>query len=263
MASHPAQKRAPRSRHPSTAAHPAPKHPTQLELKLPSGHGGRRPGAGRPRTSEFQSHVARPEFSARHPLHVTLRLREGLPSFRRKESFRALRASVVSARARGLAIVHFAILSNHVHLILEAPSKAKLARQLQGFTISLGKSINRVAGRKGPVFVERYHLHVLKAPSEVRNALRYVLTNEDSHEQRKRAAGAGANTGPGSKRAPRVKFDPYSSASAFEAWGALFPREKVRFEDTSWSEATVSAWAEEMLSEPKTWLLKQGWRAKV
>ena len=37
--------------------------------------------------------------------------------------------------------------------------------------------------RKGRVFADRYHAHVLKSPREVARALRYVLTNFAHHAQ--------------------------------------------------------------------------------
>ena len=40
-------------------------------------------------------------------------------------------------------------------------------------------------GRKGPVLQDRYHAHVLRTPAEVRNALRYVLGNFESHAERR------------------------------------------------------------------------------
>ena len=50
-----------------------------------SGRGGPRSGAGRPPGPRPRvHHVRRPEFSPRHPAHVTLRVRRGLPSLRRR-----------------------------------------------------------------------------------------------------------------------------------------------------------------------------------
>jgi hypothetical protein len=38
-----------------------------------------------------------------------------------------------------------------------------------------------VLGRKGKVFADRYHMRILKTPTEVKNALRYVLDNRWKH----------------------------------------------------------------------------------
>ena len=57
----------------------------QIDLFTNRGHGGKRINAGRPRKDRsVQLHVARPEFSARHPLHVDVKLVKGLPSLRTK-----------------------------------------------------------------------------------------------------------------------------------------------------------------------------------
>jgi putative transposase len=52
---------------------------------------------------------------------------------------------------------------------------------MQGLTIRCARAINRALNRKGEVFVDRFHAHVLRARREVANAIRYVLENADSH----------------------------------------------------------------------------------
>ena len=56
----------------------------ELPLRKVFGHGGARIGAGRKPSRERAGvpHRRRERHLARHPLHVTLRAREGLPSFR-------------------------------------------------------------------------------------------------------------------------------------------------------------------------------------
>src|SRR4051812_4160916 len=149
-----------------------PRRPKQLELAIKEKftHGGRRKGAGRPKRSRFQSHVARTRFKARHPLHVTVRLADGLPDIRKRDLYKSLRAAVLKARENGLRMGHFAVLSNHLHLILEAEDARALARAMQSLGVSLAKRVNAKLKRKGAVLRERYHVHVLKTPSEVRHA---------------------------------------------------------------------------------------------
>ena len=45
----------------------------------------------------------------------------------------------------------------------------------------LARAVNRVFQRKGPVLTNRYHLTVLKSPTQVRNAIAYVLLNARRH----------------------------------------------------------------------------------
>jgi hypothetical protein len=42
-----------------------------------------------------------------------------------------------------------------------------------------------VLGRTGKVFADRYHMRILKTPTEVKNALRYVLDNRWKHNPRR------------------------------------------------------------------------------
>jgi hypothetical protein len=77
----------------------------QCELGLKF-RGGNRRGAGRKNRSGLRSHVARPRLNGREPVHVTLKLCEGLPSLRRKDIYRVLRDAVRRARLKGLRLVH-------------------------------------------------------------------------------------------------------------------------------------------------------------
>jgi REP element-mobilizing transposase RayT len=228
----------------------------QLSLLFKQTHGGRRIGAGRRNRSGLQAHVRRPCLNRREPVHVTLKLREDLPSLHRKDVFRCLRGAVRKARTKGFSVTHFAILSNHIHLILE-PNSADLGRVFQSLCISFAKRLNEKLGRKGAVFKERYHVHVLRTPAETRNALSYVLTNEARHRER------GTRVNPEMRNRVKasewnVRIDPFSSAFAFRDWKKLLGA-SVNFEFSSWSEDWIEAWYDEILAPARTWLLKQGW----
>jgi hypothetical protein len=171
---------------------------------------------------------------------VTLKLRPEMPSLRRKDVFTELQAAVIQAQRRGLRIVHYAVLCNHAHLIIELPgANARLGRILQSLTISLAKRLNQLQGTQGPVFLGRYHLHVLRTPREVRHALRYVLMNEGHHHGR---------------RVYRVGPSPFSSAAAFVNWPRLLGQ-RASARPPQALTRVHSAW----LHPPGTWLLRQGW----
>jgi REP element-mobilizing transposase RayT len=200
-------------------------------------------------TPKFQAHGKRESFSGREPLHLTLRLRPGLPSLRRKDIHRALRSAVLKARGRGLAVAQFAFLSNHIHLIVESPGKQDLGRAMQSFGISFGKRLNAILERTGAVFTERYHRVVLKTPTQVRNALKYVLANEFQH---------GGGKG-------RVDLDGCSSALLWPEvrWERLLGsrwRRMVGFPERNPEQAEREReHVLELISAPRTWLLKAGW----
>jgi hypothetical protein len=64
---------------------------------------------------------------------------------------------------------------------------------MQGLAIRIARAINRAISRKrGKVFSDRYHEHVLATPSEVRAAIHYVVHNDRKHmAQAGRPLGAG------------------------------------------------------------------------
>jgi len=96
---------------------------------------------------------------------------------------------------------------NHLHFLVEAEDARALSRGMQGLTVRMAKALNRVMQRRGAVFADRFHAHLLRTPTEVKHALSYVLGNHAVHAER---AGRPLTTA--------VTADLYSSAGylAFE-----------------------------------------------
>ncbi|ACL64319.1 conserved hypothetical protein [Anaeromyxobacter dehalogenans 2CP-1] len=211
----------------------------QLGFRLPAPrrHGGRRPGAGRkPKGARAGvSHHGRPEVTASTPVHVTLRVLPHVWNLRSGRSLRVVEAVLSAIRDRsGFRVVHFSLQGNHLHLLVEADGAGALSAGMQGLTIRLAKGLNGLMARRGRVFADRYHAHVLRTPAEVRNALAYVLLNHRSHRAR-----AGGRAGQGS-------VDRYSSGACFDGWRDVAGR----------------ADAPRVTARPRTWLLATGWRRR-
>jgi REP element-mobilizing transposase RayT len=197
-----------------------------LDLAPPRNRGGR------PKGRTTVARVRRPKITRHDPLHVTLRLRAGLPTLRRHHMYRTLRAAFRRGRERfGFRLVHFSVQSNHVHLLCEADDRRALSRGMQGLATRIARGVNRAAGRRGRLFADRYHLHVLGTPRAVRNALLYVLRNGVRH--------GASPAGP--------FFDLYSSAMFFDGW-----KEKV----------TIRFIDDGVVVPARAWLLTTGWRQR-
>ena len=123
--------------------------------------GGKRKGAGRKPKGERAgvSHKTRTRFAARFPVHVTVRLRKGLPSLRRKRAWRVLRRCFAKGGERfGFRLIQYSVQSNHIHLIVETRNRRALSRGMAGLSIRIAKGLNRVWRRRGKVFADRFHL---------------------------------------------------------------------------------------------------------
>ena len=81
----------------------------------------------------------------------------------------------------GFRLVHYAVMGNHVHLMVEAADRVKLARGMQGLGVRVARGLNRLMKRSGRVLGDRYHAHILRTPSEVKRARMYLLTNARHH----------------------------------------------------------------------------------
>jgi REP element-mobilizing transposase RayT len=208
----------------------------QLELPLPAQWGGRRRGAGRRPKGEraLVPHRPRAGRSGREPVHVTMKLRRGLPRLRVRAAVAVLWACMARGRDRfGFRLCEFSIQGDHLHLIAEAADRRALARGMQGLAVRCARKLNRLWGRKGTVFADRYHDHVLRTPREVRNALCYVLNNAQHHL-------------PPPIRRGLPAPDPFSSARWFDGYRAPPP--------------TPPPFARCPTVAARTWLLTTGWR---
>jgi putative transposase len=101
----------------------------------------------------------------------------------RSQSRAALIRSALEEQSRrgGFRVVHYSIQGNHLHLIVEAAGARALSRAMQRMGSKVARGLNRLAARRGGVFVDRYHAHVLRTPREVANAIRYLRENFRRH----------------------------------------------------------------------------------
>jgi putative transposase len=128
------------------------------------------------------SHLERPAFSKITPAHVTLRIANDIPSLRSSRRFALIRECFAKAREnRNLRLVEFTVLSNHLHLIVEADSSQNLSRGMQGLCVRLARALNLALKRSGRVFADHFHSKLLRAPTQLVNAIRYVLDNARHH----------------------------------------------------------------------------------
>ena len=175
------------------------------------------------------------------PLHVTLKLAAGVPSFRKAAIMRVVRAVIAAGGHRGdFRVVHYNVLGDHLHLVVEAAGAAALARGMQGLSVRLARRVNALLGRRGRLLAQRYHARPLRTPTEVRNAVRYVLLNARHHGVERGVVMA------------RGWVDPYSSALWFDGWKAAIRT------DASWLRALAKEGRP--TADPHTWLLAIGWR---
>ena len=143
----------------------------------------KRPKLGRPKKKGAGvSHLRRPLLASRFPVHVTVRVRDDVRNLRTKLCFRALEQAFRAGRERfGFRMVGYSVQGNHIHFLVEGADATALARGMQGLTIRMARALNRVLGRSGKVFADRYHSHILRTPTEVANARDYILGNRAKH----------------------------------------------------------------------------------
>ena len=222
----------------------------QIAFAEPKTWGGKRRGAGRKRSRQRPGvpHRRREEHLARHPVHVTLRIREnvlqdaGLRTLRRCDVYKIIRGAFVRGchndmQSGKYRICQYSVQRDHMHLIVEADNQAALSAGMKAFAIRVAKGINRFLDRKGSVFDDRYHKQTVKSPRQTRNALAYVILNARKHGVHRREQLHGSET----------YIDPFSSAHYFDGFTRNIGPPRPHG-----SGAPVAA--------AQTWLLRTGWR---
>jgi REP element-mobilizing transposase RayT len=225
---------------------------TQLEMFAPkvkkrrrgSARGGRPPKG--PRSSE--RHEVRATVTARTPVHVVMRCVTAVGRLRKRHIYKAIWWATIAIGKRhdDCRIIHASIQSNHLHLIVEATDRMRLARGMQAFQISAAQRINRAISarsalrRRGREFADRYHTTILTSPRQVRHALAYVLNNWRHHGEDRDGVARGWS------------IDLFSSGVHFNGW-------KERATELFAPELPLG-YQPMLVWLAKSWLLTTGWR---
>jgi putative transposase len=204
----------------------------QLEFAKTRGWGGKRRGAGRKNLSKTVNHHKRERVDWKKPLHITHRLRANGPNLRTRRFHRQFREAIRRIQLFGVNVLHYSILNNHLHIIVEAKDNQSLTKGMRSLFTSLAKRL-----KWGRIFNGRYHLCVITSPTQMKNTLRYVLLNAAQH-------------------AKLIDYiDEFSSGFHFPHW-----RNLVRItEQLAVQIGRVDALESAGLSQPRSWLAAEGW----
>ena len=165
-----------------------------------------------------------------------MKVGKDVPSLRSAKLVSELERSWREVCERGrFRLVHYSVQHDHVHVIVEATSAWDLACGLESIAARFARGVNRVFRRTGRVLADRCHVHVLRTPREVRNAIAYVLLNARRHlGKRGRAVSSFAC------------IDPASSGRWFLGWRT----------------PATPAPDPPAVATPRSWLLSVGWRRR-
>ncbi len=116
---------------------------TSIEFR-PTGRGGARPGAGRPRIRRSRvAHRTRGAIPARCPVLITLRVLDDVPPLRRGCFVRAFRETLRKCATRpGFRVIHYSIQDDHAHFIVEAAGAKRLANGMKSLAARFARCVN-------------------------------------------------------------------------------------------------------------------------
>lgn len=164
-------------------------------------------------------------------MHVTVRRRDGLPSFRQQRVLELVHALMRKKNDDSFQLVHHSIQSNHIHFIAEARDRRAVTRKMHGFMVAFAKRLNTLLDRAGKVWGDRYYARDIVGSREMRNVLSYVFHNARKH---------------GALPAGSSMPDLFSTALMFDGWAEKFL--VYGFDD--WPKP-----------KPRTRMLRSWWRA--
>jgi REP element-mobilizing transposase RayT len=207
----------------------------QLSISFPElkRRGGARMGAGRKKGAAHLRHTphrARARHQRGNPVHVTLRAFSR--SLRSQHVAHTVLGAIRDSNRELFRIAHYSVQENHLHLIVEAESTQALASGVRGLEIRIARRVNRLLFRRGRFWADRWHGRALASPSQLRNALVYVLQNRRKH----------------SHAAHEPALDALSSAQWFDGFSQPIPSEFRSIGPPG--------------VPPRTWLLAVGWKQR-
>lgn len=220
--------------------------PYHRSVKKKSTWGGLRPGAGRPKTSAFVSHLSRPRVGKQRPLLITLKLRSAFDDIRTPEFFEVFEKACLRARRFGLRIIHFSLLPNKILLFVEFKKQEELQKSFKSLNTTLAVYLKKAFLKKtglthrGAVFLGRFEMKVISSPEESRQALRDVLM------------------APAKLFARQIYADNYSSGALFEGWDDLLENNE-RFESFDYAPEEIER-LKHITALPQFWLSQSAWR---
>lgn len=182
--------------------------------------------------------MKRETVTSRSPIMITVKLKSGLRNLRCGVIHEQLKKGFLGAKKFGFRVVHYSLEGNHVHIFAEVDDKDALAKGMMSFGSSFGKAIRKFNGGTGPVFMGRYHVRVLKNPTQTKQALAYVLFNRAKH----------------TKWHPEI--NEYSSNVHFKEWDKLLGKKRGPVYK---GYAGLNRELPSYLSPPRSWLAKAGW----
>ena len=110
-------------------------------------------------------------------MHLTTRVVPGAPSLRQPEVLQQLRELLAGAEQRGVKTVAYALMDGHIHLLVVCESAEELRDGTRYLFSQLARRLNRMWGRRGRLFVERYWSVCCRSVKQAFHALGYVLRN--------------------------------------------------------------------------------------
>lgn len=117
------------------------------------------------------------ELSSLFSYHVTLRVHGSGMLFRDTEDFnKFLRSLQKAANSYNMKIVAYALMGNHIHLILQGNLKL-MSRVFQSMGASFAKWYNKKYGKKGAVYDQRFHSVPINSKEQFIETLTYVYNN--------------------------------------------------------------------------------------
>ena len=174
-------------------------------------------------------------------LHLTIKIEKNKAGLRSKAVLALLHRAIKRARIVGLGIVHYTLEHDHIHMLVEAEDNVMLASGMQSFGICFSKGINKLKKGSGQVYKSRYHLRILKTPSEIKNVVSYILNNSVKH-----------------KASSFVNL--YNSLVVSENLAKLYPGFELQLEETINRSDTLKklkAKLKEVLAPPESYLVQK------
>lgn len=118
------------------------------------------------------------QFTEHHPYHVTSRCNNRNFYFQKKSDFELyLDTLKIVQNKYPFSLFAYVIMSNHVHLIIKATEQHPLDKIMHAINLTFAKRYNRIEGRCGHLWMNRYNAALIEGDAYLHAAMRYVMRN--------------------------------------------------------------------------------------
>ncbi len=110
-------------------------------------------------------------------MHLTSKVKSGVVGLRSRDALAEIWRLVGGMQDRGVQVLMVQVQGDHIHLAVIPSGRQALHNATRYFFGLLARFLNKLTGRQGPVFTDRFASRIAKAANDIWNVFGYIARN--------------------------------------------------------------------------------------